>query len=404
MIAAPVRNRRRARCPAPGTSVASAVVSSAGPRVENRRTSVRPAASSRSSSGWARGSGPVAAAPVAAASPRDRGRARRRRPASCAGRRRAGRSGRVRWAGRRAPGGCVAAASEQAGGRRDRAGRGAAGAGRRRGPAGAEPPAGLGGLPPAPEELPGRGSVDAGAGHLGRPGATRSTATHGRRGTARTRGRHRRRGTPAALGSPRRRKEERVHLPGGASAAAGAADGEDAGPALPSGPVLVHAGHPLVLLETIPTDATAHSARGPAGTLRRSGCRGRAAAALHDEAGSSVLRCDRRARWLPPGRAHPMSRPPPPGACRPGARAQLPSVSGAIRRATAVAVRSDPVPVGWNGNGSVRPCRSRPARRGRPAHARSARVRSTPVPCTAAPGAGGPRRSRTSRRPRRGSR
>ena len=40
---------------------------------------------------------------------------------------------------------------------------------------------------------------------------------------------------------------------------------------------------------------------------------------------------------------------------------QLPSVSGVIRRATAAAVRNEPVPVGWNGNGSARPCRSRPA-------------------------------------------
>jgi len=31
-----------------------------------------------------------------------------------------------------------------------------------------------------------------------------------------------------------------------------------------------------------------------------------------------------------------------------------------MRRATAAAVRSDPVPVGWKGNGSVRPCRSGP--------------------------------------------
>ena len=50
-----------------------------------------------------------------------------------------------------------------------------------------------------------------------------------------------------------------------------------------------------------------------AGTLRRSGCRVRAAAALHDEAGSSVLRVTAGPE-APARSAHLMSRPPPPGA------------------------------------------------------------------------------------------
>jgi hypothetical protein len=144
------------------------------------------------------------------------------------------------------------------------------------------------------------------------------------------------------------------------------------------GAVLVHAGHPLVLLETIPTDSTTQQRpRRRRATLRRSGCRGRAAAALHDEAGSSVLRVIAGPDGHPLGRVHPMSRPSPPGAHRAGSLrgtrrvrhgawrtgvppGQLPSGSGAMRRATAAAVRSDPVPVGWKGNGSVRPCRSGP--------------------------------------------
>ena len=177
--------------------------------------------------------------------------------------------------------------------------------------------------------------------------------------------------------------------------------GDDGATASPvSGPVLVHAGHPLVLLETIPTDATAQQRR--AGTLRRSGCRGRAAAALHDEAGSSVLRVTAGPDGHPHGRVHPMSRPRHLGltgreparhprvdtavgrAVPPG---QLPSGSGAMRRATAAAVRSDPVPVGWKGNGSARPCRSGPvdAAAGSGVHSGARCGRATPKPYFCAP-------------------
>ena len=112
MIAAPVRKRRRARCPAPGTTVDSSVVNRAGPSVEKRRAWVRPAASSRSSSvGWARGSGRAGAGRGV---PRRRpARARPRRRASCAAFPAAGRDARgggpsgerVRSAGRRRRGG-----------------------------------------------------------------------------------------------------------------------------------------------------------------------------------------------------------------------------------------------------------------------------------------------------------
>ena len=77
-------------------------------------------------------------------------------------------------------------------------------------------------------------------------------------------------------------------------------------------------------------------------TLRRSGCRGRAAAALHDEAGSSVLRVIAGSDGHPHGRVHPMSRPQPPGAHRPGACPRLPAASDTARAARDFSCRRDP--------------------------------------------------------------